>query len=166
MKIVTLKSNQSPDGQLGLVSSDLKRILPVPQLAKNFREALENWSAVKAELSTLATQLNQGDMPGSMVYDESKLKSVLPRTWLFADGSAFIHHIKLVRMARKAPLPETLMTVPLMYQGECGRFLDFNEDIPQRDFSYGTDFEGEVAVITDFVPMGTSATEALKKVLA
>ncbi len=83
---------------------------------------------------------------------------------MFADGSAFIHHIKLVRQARKAALPETLLTVPLMYQAESGRFLSPTENIPQIDFSHGTDFEAEVGVIVDFVPKGTSATEALKHI--
>jgi fumarylacetoacetate (FAA) hydrolase len=83
---------------------------------------------------------------------------------LFADGSAFIHHIKLVRKARNAALPETLLTVPLMYQAESGHFLAPTEDIPQRDFAHGTDFEAEVGVILDEVPMGTSPEEALKKI--
>jgi fumarylacetoacetate (FAA) hydrolase len=95
---------------------------------------------------------------------EEDFLSALPRTWLFADGSAFIYHIKLVRKARNAPLPETLTTVPLMYQGECGQFLAPTQDIPQRDPAHGTDFEGEVAVITDAVPMGTSPEEALQHI--
>jgi fumarylacetoacetate (FAA) hydrolase len=109
--------------------------------------------------------LNEGRISAkSEIKDFSKFESVLPRTWLFADGSAFIHHIKLVRQARKAPLPETLLTVPLMYQAESGRFLTPTEDIPQVDFSHGTDFEAEVGVIVDHVPMGISAEEALKHI--
>ena len=73
--------------------------------------------------------------------DESLFHSAIPRTWLFADGSAFIHHIRLVRKARNAALPETLLTVPLMYQAESGRFLSPTDEIPQIDIKHGTDFE-------------------------
>jgi fumarylacetoacetate (FAA) hydrolase len=102
---------------------------------------------------------NSGD-----VYTEEEFSSCIPRTFLFADGSAFIHHIKLVRRARGAELPETLRTVPLMYQGEGGKFLSPTENIPQVDFSHGTDFEAELGVLTDFVPMGTDAESALKHI--
>ena len=95
---------------------------------------------------------------------ESALHSPLPRSFQWADGSAYIHHIKLVRMARNAPLPETLETVPLMYQGGSDCFLAPTEDIPQIDPSHGTDFEGEVGVIIDDTPMGISAEKALEKI--
>ena len=164
MKLGTLKSKKSLDGELIVVSSDNSLFVKANHIVPSLREAVEKWSEVSEELQKLSDQLNAGKAPQAQNVVEADLHSCLPRTFLFADGSAFIHHIKLVRMARKAALPETLETVPLMYQGECGGFLAPTEDIPQRDFSHGTDFEGEVAVITDFVPMGISAEDALKKI--
>lgn len=164
MKLGSLKSNKSKDGELCVVSRDLKTAVKATHISPSLREAIEDWSAVEKPLQQLYAQLGEGTASESFVVDQTKFHSVLPRTWLFADGSAFIHHIKLVRMARKAPLPETLETVPLMYQAECGEFLAPTQDIPQIDFSHGTDFEAEVGVILDHVPMGTSAEEALKKI--
>lgn len=165
MKLGSLKSAGNLDGELCVISRDLKQAIKATHIAPSLREALEKWSDVEAELQSLYSELNRGEMVDkSFVVNPQDFHSALPRTWLFADGSAFIYHVKLVRMARKAPLPETLQTVPLMYQGECGKFLAPTEDIPQRDFSHGTDFEGEVGVVTDFVPMGTSPEDALKKI--
>lgn len=162
MKLGTLKSTKSLDGELCVISKDLKKAVRATHLAPNIREAIEKWSDIKAELEALYSELNQGQCEGAFDFEEEKFHSALPRTWLFADGSAFVYHVKLVRMARKAPLPETLFTVPLMYQGECGQFLASTQNIPQRDFAHGTDFEGEVGVVTDFVPMGVTPEEALK----
>lgn len=162
MKLGSLKSAQV-DGELVIVSRDLSRLAIASDICPNLRQALENWAEVSPKLKARAEQLEQG-LAHYQIYDESRMMSALPRTWLFADGSSFIYHVKLVRQARKAPLPETLTTVPLMYQGECGRFLDPLENIPQRDFAFGTDFEGEVGVVTDFVPMGITPEDALKKI--
>lgn len=164
MKLGSLKSAKSLDGDLIVVSRDNKKAVKVPHIAPSLREALEKWSLVEKDLQKTYEDLNTGKIAQAFDVKESDLHAALPRTWLFADGSAFIHHIKLVRMARKAEMPATLQTVPLMYQGECGGFLAPTEDIPQVDVSHGTDFEGEVAVITDFVPMGTDAEESLKKI--
>ena len=164
MKLGSLKSQKSNDGELCVISQDLKKAVKATHIAPSLREALEKWTDKESALKKLSADLNAGTAAESFAVNEQDFLSALPRTWLFADGSAFIYHIKLVRMARKAPLPETLTTVPLMYQGECGQFLSPTEDIPQVDFAHGTDFEGEVGVITDFVPMGTSAEEALKHI--
>ncbi len=162
MKLGSLKNNH-PDGELVIVSRDLSRLAKASDISPTLREAVENWGQVKEKLQARAEELEKGSVH-YQAYDEQKMMSAIPRTWLFADGSSFIYHVKLVRMARKAPLPETLTSVPLMYQGECGRFLSPFEDIPQRDFAHGTDFEGEVGVITDFVPMGIGPEEALEKI--
>ncbi len=172
MKLGTLKTEQSKDGELVVISRDLNFIAKVGDISPNLRTALENWTEVEPKLQERYRQLNQGELQSkfdskitaAMPYDEMKMASALPRTWLFADGSAFIHHIKLVRMARKAALPETLLTVPLIYQGESGQFLDPRQDIVQLDKAHGTDFEAEVGVITDFVPMGIGAEAALEKI--
>lgn len=165
MKLASLKNPKNCDGDLTIVSKDLKNAVSATSIAPSFLKALENWETVKAPLQKLSDELNAGKAAQSFSFDPNKFESCLPRTFLFADGSAFVHHIKLVRIARKAPLPETLETVPLIYQGECGRFLAPHEDIPQIDFAHGTDFEAEVGIVTDFVPMGTTAEEALDKIL-
>lgn len=161
MKLGSLKSTRSLDGELCVISRDLKMAVKATHIVPSLREAMEKWSEMEPALQKLSRELETGNASGAFPVKEEDFHSALPRTWLFADGSAFIYHVKLVRMARKAPLPETLSTVPLMYQGECGQFLAPTEDIPQRDFAHGTDFEGEVAVITDFVPMGVTAEAAL-----
>ena len=163
MKLATLKSKHS-DGELVVVSRDLKKYVSAQQVAPNLREALENWHRLAPALTQLSEDLNAGKLVGLPCLDENIFHSCLPRTWLFADGSAFIHHIKLVRKARNAALPETLETVPLMYQAESGHFHAPTEAIPQLDFAHGTDFEAEIGVITDEVPMGTTAAEAMKHI--
>lgn len=163
MKLGTLKS-KSLDGDLVVVSKDNKKAVRVSNIAPNLRTAVENWAETKPQLEDVYNKLNAGDMPDTVDVNENDFHSPQPRSFGWMDGSAFIHHIKLVRMARNAPLPETLTTVPLMYQGGSDTFLAPREDIPQVDFSHGTDFEGEVGVITGDVPMGVSAEEALKHI--
>jgi fumarylacetoacetate (FAA) hydrolase len=152
------------DGELIVVHPDRKQAVRATSIAPNLREAVENWAETFPRLQALDKDLRGGKVTGIFDVKPESLHAALPRTWLFADGSAFIHHIKLVRQARKAPLPETLYTVPLMYQAESGKFLAPTDSIPQRDFSHGTDFEAEVGVIVDHVPMGISPEEALKKI--
>lgn len=165
MKLGSLKSASSRDGELIVVSSDNRQAVRANAIAPSLREAVENWKQTKPQLEKLYSELNFGKAPGSFAINESELHSAFPRTFQWADGSAFLQHVKLVRMARKAPLPETLYTVPLMYQGGSDDFLAPREDIPQLDFKHGTDFEGEVAVVVDDVPMGISPERALEKVI-
>ncbi|MDE0092713.1 MAG: fumarylacetoacetate hydrolase family protein [Oligoflexia bacterium] len=163
MKLGTLQSS-SRDGTLVVVSKDNKKWTSAEQIAPNLRTAIENWSEVKAKLEDLYRLLNLGQAPAQEIKEKSFL-SPLPRTFQWIDGSTFIQHIKLVRKSRKAPLPETLTTIPLVYQGAGDSFLSPTEDIPQSSFSHGTDFEGEVAVIVDDVPMGVSVQEAYKHII-
>lgn len=164
MKLGTLKSTKSLDGELIVVNRELTLAAKATGIAAHFRDAMENWEEVKPKLEALYAQLNEGKCAHAFAFKESEVGACVPRTFLFADGSAYIQHVKLVRMARKAPMPETLETVPLIYQGECARFLAPTEDIPQIDFSHGTDFEGEVGVVTGFVPMGSTPEQALKAI--
>ena len=163
MKLGTLKS-KSRDGSLVVVSQDNSRFMEVSEISPNFRLALENWADCKDPLLKVYEGLNSREIRGNPV-DENLFHSPLPRTFQWADGSAFLHHVKLVRMSRNAEIPERLFEVPLMYQGGGDDFLAPKQDIPQIDFSHGTDFEGEVGVITDFVPMGIKPQEALNKIL-
>lgn len=164
MKLGSLKSRHNKDGDLCVVSRDLQKAVLATSIAQSLREALEDWDRCAPALLHLSRALNHGEADQAFAVVPDHFHSALPRTWLFADGSSFINHIKLVRKARNAPLPESLYTVPLMYQGESGSFLAPLESIPQRDFSHGTDFEAEIGVITDFVPMGISPVEALKHI--
>ncbi len=156
--------SSSLDGELIVIHPNRKQAVRATGIAPNLREALEHWSESEPKLKELDKSLRAGSAKGVFDLQEDKMHSALPRTWMFADGSAFIHHIKLVRKARNAEPPETLYTVPLIYQAESGRFLAPRADIPQVDFSHGTDFEAEVGVIVDHVPMGISAEEALQKI--
>jgi len=164
LKLGSLKDTKNKDGRLVLVSKDLKNYIEADDIAPSLLYAVENWNQVESKLKARYQELNSGTAKNIKPYAESAMAAALPRTWLFADGSSFIYHVKLVRKARKAPLPETLQTVPLMYQGEAGRFLAPMEAIPQVDFSHGTDFEGEVGVVVDDVPIGVSAEAALKHI--
>jgi fumarylacetoacetate (FAA) hydrolase len=163
MKLGSLKS-KSKDGELVVVSRDLKWVAKANHIAPSLLQALENWQECSQALEKLSDELNHGRIASAFAYDENQFHSALPRTWLFADGSAFIHHIRLVRKARKAEVPETLMTLPLMYQAESGSFHDPISALPQIDFSHGTDFEAEVGVIVDQVDMGISAEAAINKI--
>lgn len=164
MKLATLKSDQSRDGELIVVSRDNTRAVKATGIAPSLREAIENWSEASPKLEALFERLEKGDAPQSFPVDEAKLHSPFPRAFQWADGSAFLFHVKLVRMSRGAELPESLLTTPLMYQGGSDDFLTPTEDIPQVDFAHGTDFEGEVAVVVDDVPMGVSPEQALKHI--
>ncbi len=165
MKLGTLKSKNWSDGQLVVVSQDNTQYISVPQIAKSLREALETWSASQSLLQKVYEDLNQKKIKEAVAVDENLFHSPLPRSFQWADGSAFLYHVKLVRMARNAPMPDSLFHVPLMYQGGSDNFLAPREDIPQIDFAHGTDFEGEVGVITDYVPMGSTPQECLDKIL-
>ncbi|MBE8162612.1 MAG: 2-keto-4-pentenoate hydratase [Bdellovibrionaceae bacterium] len=163
MKLATKKSN-SKDGTLIVVSKDNKKAIEATGIAASLREAMEDWANIKPQLEVLYKKLNEGELTNSFVVDKQSLHSPMPRTFQWADGSAFIHHIKLVRQARGAALPETLATVPLMYQGGGDNFIAPTEDILQIDPSHGTDFEGEVGVIVNDVPMGITPQEALNHI--
>ena len=163
MKLATLKNDRNRDGDLVVVSHDNQRAIHVSEIAPNLLNALENWEVVSPQLAQRYNELNNhSDVEGRFEVDPTKIHSPLPRCFQWADGSAFIHHIVLVRKARNAPLPETLQTSPLMYQGGSDNFLAPTQDIPQLDPGHGTDFEGEVGVIVGDTPMGVSSEEALK----
>ena len=161
MKLGTLKG--SKDGHLVVVSQNNQLYAEASSLAPNLQSALDQWDTLQPKLQSLYEDLNTGKVQGQTL-NPQKFHSPLPRAYQWADGSAFIHHIKLVRLARKAEVPETLKTIPLMYQGGSDTFLTPTEDIPQVDFSFGTDFEGEVGVITKDVPIGISPEDALDKI--
>ena len=164
MKLGTLKNPSRRDGDLVVVSRDNQFYARASHISPSLREALETWSSTKSKLETLSQELNKGGGSPERL-NEDQFHSPLPRSFQWADGSAFIQHVKLVRKARNAPLPETLLTVPLMYQGGSDTFLAPREDIPLISEKHGMDFEGEFVVITNDVPMGVKPTEALKHIM-
>ena len=158
MKLATLK-NGTRDGRLVIVSCDLTRCTDASFLAPTLQAALDNWEKYAPHLENLAASLELGSVPSAR-FHEHEAESPLPRAFQWADGSAYVNHVELVRKARNADTPETFWTDPLMYQGGSDCFLGPRDPIVMADEAYGIDMEGEVAVITDDVPMGASPDEA------
>lgn len=159
MKLATLKNN-SRDGQLVVVSRDLTTAVQVPEIATTLQIALDNWQKISPKLATVYQALNAGDVENSTAFDQAQCESPLPRAYQWADGSAYVNHVELVRKARNAQMPETFWTDPLMYQGGSDSFIGPRDDIIVASEDYGIDFESEVAVITDDVPMAATTESA------
>ena len=162
MKLASLKSGR--DGQLVVVSNDLTKMVVASDVADTLQSALDNWATVAPQLAALHQKLEAGEVEGQAFVQED-CASPLPRAYQWADGSAYVNHVELVRKARNAEMPETFWTDPLMYQGGSDSFLGPRENIvmPQDD-GFGIDFEAEVAVIVDDVPMGVSPEAALNHI--
>ncbi len=171
MKLATIKPDspadhwEAKDGRLVIVDDRERRLLPVPkEIAGSMFEAIQTWATCEPQLRALDEQLKSGAATGTMSMDGVEWMAPLPRTTCWIDGSAYIQHIVLVRKARNAEPPETLKTVPLMYQGVSDPLYGPNEPIRVADEAYGIDFEAEVGVVLDDVPMGTKAEDALQYV--
>lgn len=162
MKLASIKSGR--DGQLVIVNSDLTKMTSAQGIASTLQFALDNWDEVAPQLEQRFAALESGEIAGE-AFDQTQCASPLPRAFQWADGSAYVNHVELVRKARNAEMPESFWTDPLMYQGGSDSFLGPRDDIvmPQDD-GFGIDFEAEVAVVTGDVPMGVSAEEALQHV--
>jgi fumarylacetoacetate (FAA) hydrolase len=158
MKLATLKDG-SRDGRLVIVSKDLKRCLDAAPVAQTLQAALDNWAIASPRLAELAQEV-ETETASTFDFDETACESPLPRAYQWADGSAYINHVELVRKARGAEVPESFYDDPLMYQGGSDAFLGPRDDIPLRDVSWGCDMEGEIAVVTDDVPAGVSQADA------
>ena len=158
MKLASLKGGR--DGQLAVVSRDLSRCIPVPHIAMTMQQALDSWADASLVLMRIYDLLNEGPMAGERPFDSKACASPLPRAFQWADGSAYVTHVELVRKARGAEMPPSFWTDPLMYQGGSDSFIGPCDPIFAADEAWGIDFEGEVAVITDDVPMGTDAMHA------
>jgi len=156
MKLATYQNN-TRDGQLMVVSRDLSRAVAVPQIATTLQQALDNWVQAEPQLQQVYAALNQGEAAGDVAFDAARCHSPLPRAYQWADGSAYLNHVELVRKARGAEVPESFYHDPLMYQGGSDAFLPPRAPIPLRDEAWGLDFEGEVAVVTGDVPLGADA---------
>ncbi|MEM1195821.1 MAG: fumarylacetoacetate hydrolase family protein [Pseudomonadota bacterium] len=158
MKLATLNDG-TRDGKLVVVSKDLTRCCAAGYIAPTLQAALDDWARVAPELELLATDVQHEAVPCER-FHERQAHSPLPRAYQWADGSAYINHVELVRKARGAEVPDSFYSDPLMYQGGSDGFLAPRADIPLGDVDWGCDMEGEVAVIVDDVPMGVTPEAA------
>jgi fumarylacetoacetate (FAA) hydrolase len=161
MKLASLKGG--PDGRLVVVSRDLAWCVGAEPIAPTLQAALDDWERCEPLLRGLAQSLENGSV-ASMRFREHEAASPLPRAYQWADGSAYVNHVALVRQARGAAMPESFWTDPLMYQGCSDGFLGPRDPIPLADPAWGGDFEAEVAVITGPVARGASREAALAAV--
>lgn len=162
MKLASIKS-ESRDGCLAIVSKDLKKIHVAKSVCPHMRHAIENWNEIEPKLSALSKELEQGSLK-TEPYEPAKLASPLPRSFQWADGSAYLSHMRLVRKARGAEMPPNSDVEPLLYQGGGDYFLGPTDDIFCPDPNWGLDFESEIAIITDDVPQGCSIQDAPKHI--
>ncbi len=166
MKLATLK-NGTRDGRLVVVSRDLTRCTDASFLAPTLQAALDDWARIAPHLAALSESLEHGSVPAERFHEHDAL-SPLPRAYQWADGSAYVNHVELVRKARGAEMPSSFWEDPLMYQGGSDAFLAPRDPIRMADEAWGIDMEGEVAVIVDDVPMGATpeqAREAIRLVM-
>ncbi len=157
MKLASLKHGR--DGRLVVVSNDLSQYAPA-QGVETLQRALEDWERWAPKLKEIAADLEAGRIADAKPFDAAECASPLPRAYQIADGSAYLHHVELVRKARGAQMPPEFLNDPLMYQAVSDTILGPTDDIPVPSEEYGIDFEAEVAVITDDVPMGVTPEDA------
>ena len=161
MKLASLKSGR--DGKLVVVSNDLAWCADASHIALTLQAALDDWDRLLPDLQNLATDLEHEMIPMRR-FHEHDAASPLPRAYQWADGSAYVNHVALVRQARAAEMPDSFWHDPLMYQGGSDGFLGPRDPIPLADEAWGCDFEGEVVVVTGDVPLGACRAEALASV--
>jgi fumarylacetoacetate (FAA) hydrolase len=162
MKLASLKGGR--DGRLVVVSRDLARAAAAPDVASTLQAALDDWDRVRPHLEIIYRALNDGKADGAFAFAEQACASPLPRAYQWADGSAYLAHVELVRKARGAEMPKSFWTDPLMYQGGSDGFLGPCDPILAADDAWGIDFEGEVAVVTGDVGAGCSVSDAEKSI--
>lgn len=162
MKLASLKSGR--DGKLVVVSRDLTRAVSAESVAPTLQAAMDNWAESEPKLIALFDALQAGTVEGEFTFDHSQAAAPLPRCYHWADGSAYVTHVELVRKARGAELPESFWTEPLMYMGASDAFIGAQDDVLMESEEWGIDFESEVAVFTDDVPAGTGAQRALSHI--
>jgi fumarylacetoacetate (FAA) hydrolase len=166
MKLASLKSGR--DGALVIVSRDLTRAVSAGHIAPTLQHALDHWSQAAPLLARASDLLNEGAVAGETAFDPRACASPLPRAYQWADGSAYVTHVELVRKARGAEMPPSFWTDPLMYQGGSDSFIGPCDPIVAADEAWGIDFEGEVAVVTGDVPYACAkdaAAEHIKLVM-
>jgi fumarylacetoacetate (FAA) hydrolase len=163
MKLASLKSS-SRDGVLVVVNRDLTRAVQATGIAATMQQAIEQWSDAAPRLQAVFERLQAGDCPGSFVLDVNQLASPFPRAYQFVDGSVYLHHMEKARKARGAAMPPNYQTEPLMYQAVSDAFCGPTEPMLLPSESLDIDYEAEVAVVVDDVPMGTAAAAASRHI--
>ncbi|WUR12102.1 fumarylacetoacetate hydrolase family protein [[Empedobacter] haloabium] len=163
MKLATLNDG-TRDGQLVVVARDLKTAVVADGIAPTLQRALDDWAFIAPQLDQLSRQLNDGKARRTFEFDPRRCMAPLPRAFQWADGSAYVDHVELVRKARNAELPGSFWQEPLLYQGGSDDLLGPLDDIVVADEAWGIDFEAEVAVITDDVPLGATPDEAFGQI--
>jgi fumarylacetoacetate (FAA) hydrolase len=163
MKLATLKDG-TRDGQLMVVARDLKTAQLADGVARTLQRALDDWTFIAPQLEQISQDLNQGRGRRSFDFEPKNCMAPLPRAFRWADGSAYVNHVELVRKARGAELPASFWGEPLMYQGGSDDFIGPTDDIALFHEEWGIDFEAEVAVVTDDVPMGATADQAHQRI--
>jgi fumarylacetoacetate (FAA) hydrolase len=158
MKLASYKDGR--DGRLMVVSNDLSACVAAPAPYITMQRAFDEWADAVHVLQHIADQLNEGIAHGAQVFDQLKCASPLPRAYQIVDGSAYLNHVELVRKARGAEMPPEFRHDPLVYQAVSDTILGPRDDIPVSSEGFGIDFEAEVAVIVDDVPMGIRADQA------
>jgi fumarylacetoacetate (FAA) hydrolase len=158
MKLGSLKGGR--DGRLVVVSQDLAWCADAGHIAPTLQAALDDWATAEPQLQLLATDLAHGTIPKDR-FHERAAAAPLPRAYQWADGSAYVNHVELVRKARGAEMPESFWTEPLMYQGGSDEMLGPRAPIPLADEAWGCDLEAEIVVVTDDVARGAGRGEAL-----
>jgi fumarylacetoacetate (FAA) hydrolase len=159
VKLATLRQG-GRDGTLVVVDNRLERCVRVRGIAPTLQAALDDWTATEPLLHSIANRLGLGEIAETEPFDPAACAAPLPRAYQFADGSAFLSHMELVRRARGAEMPASFRDDPLIYQGLSDGFLGPRDPIVLADADWGIDFEAEVAVVLDDVPMGISAADA------
>ena len=159
MKLASLKEG-GRDGALVVVNRDMSRAVKAPDIAPTLQAALENWAETEPALIEVFDRLQEGNAEGAFDFDPKQVAAPLPRSYHWADGSAYVTHVEMVRKARGAVLPESFYTDPLMYMGASDVFLGPCDDIPLESEDWGIDFESEVAIFTDDVPAGITPGQA------
>ena len=160
MKLATYKDG-SRDGQLVVVSRDLASAHYASGIATRLQQVLDDWNFISPQLEDLYTTLNHGRARHAFAFDPALCMAPLPRAYQWADGSAYLNHVELVRKARNAEMPASFYDDPLMYQGGSDDLLGARDDIVCASEDFGIDFESELAVVTADVAMGSSADAAL-----
>jgi fumarylacetoacetate (FAA) hydrolase len=163
MKLASLRGG-GRDGQLVIVDRALERCVAVPDIAPTLQAALDRWAETEPALRAAAAQLEAGESTRARRFDPHGCMAPLPRAYQWLDGSAYLHHVELVRRARGAEMPISFLTDPLMYQGGSDALLGPRDEATFVSEEHGIDLEAEVAVITDDVPLGTSANAAARHV--
>jgi fumarylacetoacetate (FAA) hydrolase len=159
MKLATINDG-SRDGQLAVVARDLKTAHIADGIAPTLQAALDDWAFIAPQLQALYEELNAGRTRRPFDFDPARCMAPLPRAYQWADGSAYVNHVELVRKARGAEMPASFWTDPLIYQGGSDSFVPPRDPIRMADEAWGIDMEAEIAVVVDDVPMGASTEEA------